>query len=578
MTFTAFSCSFVFLYFRAIVSDAFTLQLLPDETNITYLPVNESITIVTGNLSTDVFSVLCQVHTQTGNISLSSEPIISYENGVNGQDIGIISLRKGKISNITWYLYSNSSITVKVLINLQYFTDQDPLIGGCNEEFNLENDPNIHLNVYPTKSTVQYQWSNSGINPSTGVLPSCEDSTYQSYLDYTIYVYYLQADEFSVDNYFDSLRNMMTPYVAEKYGTKVHSTSNSGGQKSTIDIASYKSRGVVYTIVVTYSNKKTGHVTKAAYIPVVSYGCDIEHQDVCKQRNAVNMVFCTIGGLIGLFICFVGHRYFKTVNFLFGFMIFSLIFYQIFTLETGINYTGTLVLAAIFGLIGGALLLGLWWYCGIPVLNVLIMGLLSGYIITSVAFYTPLGNLSYFTSSFNYGAIFACGVLVVPVLLLCFTRFLSIFTCALTGSLSIVIMLDIYLNSGLHYFILNSLRHGTDVSFIHVFITGPYKQHEIALTVVWILVFIFGLLVQLVRERKKAPFPPCPRQLQDRDKDLRSLLRAHRGSPARSTQSRGDNSREPLLRGGNSRQYGATDSQTQTEEESEEEINRPRMV
>lgn len=79
-----------------------------------------------------------------------------------------------------------------------------------------------------------------------------------------------------------------------------------------------------------------------------------------------------------------------------------------------------------------------------------------------------------------------------------------------------------------------------------------------------------GVVVQMVRERKKAPFPPCPRQVLARERDLRSLLRARQASP----------DREPLLRGGNSRQYGATSSQniSEQEEESEEEINRPKMV
>jgi hypothetical protein len=61
-------------------------------------------------------------------------------------------------------------------------------------------------------------------------------------------------------------------------------------------------------------------------------------------------------------------------------------------LATDISFVGTLALAAIFGLIGGTLLLGLWWNYGIPVINVLFIGLVTGYLISSILFYTPFGK------------------------------------------------------------------------------------------------------------------------------------------------------------------------------------------
>ena len=38
----------------------------------------------------------------------------------------------------------------------------DPLPGGCNQEFKLENDPNIHLEQHDTSAAVKFQWSNIG--------------------------------------------------------------------------------------------------------------------------------------------------------------------------------------------------------------------------------------------------------------------------------------------------------------------------------------------------------------------------------------------------------------------------------
>ena len=59
--------------------------------------------------------------------------------------------------------------------------------------------------------------------------------------------------------------------------------SNTQAHKSDIDVSSYSHRGVVYNTVVKFN--KDGVHTQAAYVPGVSYGCDIKHTDICKQRG-----------------------------------------------------------------------------------------------------------------------------------------------------------------------------------------------------------------------------------------------------------------------------------------------------
>ena len=58
-------------------------------------------------------------------------------------------------------------------------------------------------------------------------------------------------------------------------------------------------------------------------------------------------------------------------------------------------FTGILVLTGVLGCVGGLLLLGLWWRLGLPVLNVLFIGLVLGYLFSSVLFYTPFGKIVY---------------------------------------------------------------------------------------------------------------------------------------------------------------------------------------
>ena len=44
----------------------------------------------------------------------------------------------------------------------------------------------------------------------------------------------------------------------------------------------------------------------------------------------------------------------------------------------------------------------------------------------------------------------------------------------MVGSYLFVLMLDMYMLSGIHYIILNSLRHGIHKDFVKVVITAPF--------------------------------------------------------------------------------------------------------
>lgn len=97
-----------------------------------------------------------------------------------------------------------------------------------------------------------------------------------------------------------------------------------------------------------------------------------------------------------------------------------------------------------------------------------------------------------------------------------------------------------------------------------------FSFSEIVLAVIWFVLCVAGLAFQMFRERKRAPFPPCPRQIQDRDSDLRGLLQAQRVNRIHTS-----SERKPLLRGGNNVQYGTTGPEY---EEEEEEENEPKPV
>ena len=51
---------------------------------------------------------------------------------------------------------------------------------------------------------------------------------------------------------------------------------------------------------------------------------------------------------------------------------------------------------------------------------------------------------------------------------------LNIVSCAVVGAYGFILAIDVYVGSGMKYIVINSLRHGTDVEYVKVLITGPF--------------------------------------------------------------------------------------------------------
>ncbi|XP_052800501.1 transmembrane 7 superfamily member 3-like [Mya arenaria] len=537
-----------------------TVDISNESPTILNIHRNNSTVIQAVNVTEGTKYILCQVHSQIWNVSLSVIPEISYGSSLTGRDVGMLAVLPS--DQPLWYMYltTNSSEEIRILLQLTFLTQYDPLPGGCNEEFSLRNDPNIHLAVATTKTTVSFSWAGL-VNK-----PDCDKGPVG--LDYDLYVTYMEADIFTEEQYFEVLRHVLTAASVRDYSRKVYSVSNSEAQKSQIHVSSYPKRGVIYSIVARYLNSAGQKTTFASYVPTVSYGCNLQDDHSCGEKDVAAIIFTTVGGFVGLFLCYYGHRFFKTEIFVFGFLMFGVLFYQIFALKTNVETPGLVVLAAIFGLLGGSILLGVWWNWGFPIINVLCIGLLTGYIFSSILFYTPFGNLTYWNGAFNYGGTFASGCLLVPVLLLCFTRLLNIVSCGLIGGYLFVLMFDQYMSSGMANIVLNSIRHGTDTDYRNVLVTGPFTEAEKGLTAAWVLVCVTGVAFQLYTQRKRAPFPPCPRKQRASRGDLRALLRGRGEHPSR----RGNSENERLIRGENRVQYG-TNNGSSSAADSEQEVN-----
>ena len=96
---------------------------------------------------------------------------------------------------------------------LQFFVRTDPVPGGCNQEFPLEEDPNIHIIPASFTTQVAFQYSNIGY-PGTEA-PNCEKIG--RFLHYSLYEYVIR--DTSDTSYVQHMTDIL---MGKKKGQKVN--------------------------------------------------------------------------------------------------------------------------------------------------------------------------------------------------------------------------------------------------------------------------------------------------------------------------------------------------------------------
>ncbi|CAG2242966.1 unnamed protein product [Mytilus edulis] len=493
-----YSSFLIVLIYLTVINTSFGLQpWVPDIVN---LEPNKQTVLSLSQVSENANYAVFQAHTQYKEVTLSLHPNITMETSETGSSIGILVVINGQTS-VNVYLTSHLNVTINVLVFISISADAlTPVPGGCNLEFNMENDPNIHMAFRNEISDVMFQWAKNSTKDS-----SCEQSP------------------------------MLTHNYVMKHGTKLKKIKYSSSKKPLFKLPSYTGQGTIYNVIVTHGNQI------ASYVPMTTYSCDLNKQDEqCHYATTTSKVLISVAGVLGLFLCVFGHRYFQTGNFLMAFCGFCVIFYLVLNISTLQSLTVIFVLSCILATVAGVLWLMLWWCIGVPVLSVLVPGFTAGYLFACVLFYTDFGNLLYWTTRYNYGMSFTVGVLILPVLILYWTRVLNILCCAFIGSFLITLTIDVWIEAGLKFIIVNTFRHAYIDGYLDVIVTGPFEIKDIILSCVWTVLFVTGSGLQFYRERGKPEFPSCPRK-------LRKLRRQH--APNTSDQDHIErDERSPLLR------------------------------
>ncbi|KAL1775905.1 transmembrane 7 superfamily member 3 [Sigmodon hispidus] len=476
------------------------------------------------HISSNVTFLIFQVHSQYQNTTVSFTKALLPGTSETGNDRGLVFILRPEQTMCTWYLETKEDKPVQnVAIPLSY-SERDPIPGGCNLEFDLDIDPNIYLDYNFFETTIKFAPANLGYARGAEP-PPCDVGTGQESrwrLQYDVYQYFLPEGDLTEASLLQHLQRMVQ--VPQVKASAVKVVTVTGDDKTTVSFSSLPGQGVIYNVIVwdPFLN------TSAAYVPVHTYACSFESVDgncVSPGRLPTKM-FSTVFALLGLFICFFGHRFWKTELFFIGFIFLGFFFYILITRLTSLQYDVRLVLTAVAGSMGGILLVASWWRFGALMLCMLCVGLVLGFLVSSGIFFTPLGNLNVFRDDGVFWVTFSCIALFIPVIFMGCLRILNILACAVMGSYSVVLAVDSYVFTSLSYITLNILRRALNTGFRGAFLREPFQTNDFIVLAVWGMLAVSGITLQIRRERGRPPFPPHPYKLwkQERERRVTNIL------------------------------------------------------
>ncbi|XP_008589837.1 PREDICTED: transmembrane 7 superfamily member 3 [Galeopterus variegatus] len=427
------------------------------------------------HISSNVTFLIFQIHSQYQNTTISFSKTFLPNNSGTGTDRGLVFILRPEQSMCSWHLETLDAEPVQnVAIPLSY-SERDPIPGGCNLEFDLDIDPNVYVEYNFFETTIKFAPANlgyaRGADPPPCDVETGQDSRWR--LQYEVYQYFLPENDLTEEVLLKHLQRMAeVPQVKANAVQVVTLTAN---DKTSVSFSSLWGQGVIYNVIV----RDPFLNTSAAYVPAHTYACSFKAMEGnCASPGRVSTkVFFTLFALLGLFICFFGHRFWKTELFFIGFIFMGFFFYILITRLTTLKYDVRLILTAVAGSIGGIFLVAAWWRFGILLFCMLCVGLVLGFLFSSVAFFTPLGNLMIFRDDGVFWVTFSCIAILIPVVFMSCLRILNILTCGIIGSYSVVLAIDRYFYTSLSHITLNVLRRALNTDFRRAFTNVPFQTN-----------------------------------------------------------------------------------------------------
>ncbi|XP_069760549.1 transmembrane 7 superfamily member 3 isoform X2 [Narcine bancroftii] len=468
------------------------------------------------NIPENATFVTVQAHTQYVNTTLSLQIPARGASAV-GLDPGLLLSLKPRESMFVWHLQALAQNASAMSIILPY-NARDPVPGGCSSESNLTSDPNLHLKYNLYEATLSFAPAGTGYARGAA-LPFCDMVVKGSrrQLQYDIYQYFLPEGDLSEKVLFTSLQKMAEVKKIEAHGVKLFSL---GAQDETrVTLSSIRGQGVIYNVVV----KDPVYNTSAAYTLVHTYGCSFtDHLDNCYTlRSKWTRIFFAVVGLLGLFICFFGHRYLKTEFFFMGFIILGCVSFILLVRTSSLGYDVVLTLTASLGHVGGVLLVACWWLSGSVIFSMLFVGLVLGFLFSSTIAFTPMGKIEVFQDDTVFWVSVSSLALIMPFLFYNCPRVLNITACGLVGSYTVVLGIHTYVYTSLAYITLNILKRALDDNFKAAYTNVPFQRNDYILMAMWLILAVSGMAFQFTREKDRPVFPPHPYRTWRHDRQRR---------------------------------------------------------
>ncbi|XP_050298903.1 transmembrane 7 superfamily member 3-like [Anthonomus grandis grandis] len=447
------------------------------------------------NIPKVVDFLIIQVHTLNENVTLA---YTSWDKShTSGTNVGLVKITFGNTRE-TFQLFryeAGFNQALNILVAVSVYTKNDPIPGGCNDSFETEFAPYQKISFTKEIVTVRSQ-------PPSQFSTLCNKSGIVT----DMYYMYLPESE-NIMEYFVAIQKMLNAEDIKLYGTKV--PYGLEPNKYNLMYNNYRGIGRVFAIVATSDRGRS------AYVPAVSFGCSTgKSGENCTGPDEFPWALVIALMLIlGLFICFFGHRFFKTTTFVNTAMLIVFFMMIATTLDDEFTSEGKSVYSLLMGAVVGGVWVFLWWWLGIPVLAVLTTFLLTGILIASVFFFIPYGNLStLFGGRFTFWAIFGAIVLICQLPLFYLTPTAHIMAISLLSSYAVIVALNYYIAGNLYYIIINTYRRIAIDKFEEVVIDPPYHFANISATVLWVILFLAGVYFQWKNSVGRPPFPPHRRR------------------------------------------------------------------
>ncbi|XP_078075667.1 transmembrane 7 superfamily member 3 isoform X2 [Mustelus asterias] len=468
------------------------------------------------NIPEEVAFIIIQVHTKYIRTLLSFYKVPTGRTSISGQDPGLLRSLKPEENASIWHLRSLTGNTSATSVILPYYA-RDPVPGGCSSDSNLT-DASVHLQYNLYEATISFAPASVGYARGT-VPPSCDYAGRgsRSRLQYDVYQYFLPETDMNEKDLFISLQKMAEVQQVEANGIKLFSL---GAQdKASVAVSSIPGQGVIYNVIV----KDPETNMSAAYTPAHMYGCSFTDKlDNCyTQKRTSTKVFFVSVGLVGLFVCFFGHRYLKTELFFMGFIFLGFLSFVLIVRLLVMDYDVVLGLVAVSGCVGGSLLVMCWWRSGSVAFCMMVIGLVLGYLLSSLIFFTPLGNIKVFNNDAVFWVTFASVTLLVPLVFFSFPRPLNITTCGFVGSYAVILAVHNFVYTSLAYITLNTLKRALNDNFNSAYTDVPFQMNDYILISVWVVLLVSGIVFQFHREKEQPLFPSNPYQTWKREKERR---------------------------------------------------------